>query len=68
MPVEAGVEERDTADDGVCATTAAAAVLRPQRRELVTERNTHRPIALVEGIGPSPTARFDVERISGCSL
>src|SRR5580658_9166050 len=43
MPVEPGLEERNTADDGVCATTAAAAGLRPQRRELVTERNTHRP-------------------------
>lgn len=51
MPVEPGVEERNTADDVVCTQTAAAAAVRPQREELAPERNTHRPIAAVESPG-----------------
>jgi hypothetical protein len=40
MPVEAGIEERNTADDSVCARVAAAAVVRPQQGEFASERNT----------------------------
>ena len=62
--MEAGVEERDTADESVCARIAAAAVLRPQRRELVTERNTHRPTD-APVVGPSRIEKCAVRRTAG---
>jgi hypothetical protein len=50
MPVEPGVEEGDAADESVCTQSAAAAVVRPQSRELASERNTRRPTGVAAGV------------------